>query len=157
MEKILIISDNHGKLDRLQRIVEETGPYDLMLHCGDGELPPEAYEEIVPCPMRVVRGNCDSFDFPITDVFELKGHRILMTHGHMQYVKFGMDNLLMEAQFQKADIVLFGHTHIQYLENKNGLWLVNPGSLTYPKRTGPTYAVMTFSGNRPNIQMRSFL
>lgn len=156
MNKVLIISDNHGDLDKLQRVVEMTGPYDLVLHCGDSQLPLDVYEPITGCPVRIVKGNCDSCDFPLTELLNLGGCRIFMTHGHKQYVKSGLSELIAEARRQKADIVLFGHTHIPYLEVQEGILFVNPGSLTYPYLSKPSYAVMTLAGQQPEIEICSF-
>jgi hypothetical protein len=156
MNKVLIISDNHGSLDRLQRVIETTGPYDLVLHCGDGQLPLEVYEPITGCPVRMVKGNCDSYALPVTELFDWKGYRIFMTHGHKQYVKFGLDDLIAEAKRQDADIVLFGHTHIPYMEMHEGVLFANPGSLTYPNFSEPSYAVMTLSEKQPKIDICFF-
>ena len=31
------------------------------------------------------------------------------------------------------DIVLYGHTHVQKVENRNGIYIANPGSLALPR------------------------
>ena len=36
--KILVISDTHGNIDRLNSILKKTGPYDALFHCGDIEV-----------------------------------------------------------------------------------------------------------------------
>ena len=44
-------------------------------------------------------------------------------------VKFGYENIIAEAKRRNADIVLFGHTHNQYTEYLDGLYIMNPGSV----------------------------
>ena len=39
-----------------------------------------------------------------------------------------------EANSVAADIALYGHTHIPEIHKKNGLWVMNPGSLSYPRQ-----------------------
>ena len=36
----------------------------------------------------------------------------------------------------KVDIVMFGHTHKPYFEQKDGITVLNPGSLAYPRQEG---------------------
>ena len=39
---------------------------------------------------------------------------------------------------------MFGHTHKPYLETKDGVTILNPGSLSYPRQEGrrPSYMIM---------------
>ena len=48
------------------------------------------------------------------------------------------------AVTRNADIVMFGHTHKPYFSQKDGLTVLNPGSLSYPRQDGrkPSYMVM---------------
>ena len=43
--------------------------------------------------------------------------------------------------------MLFGHTHRPVAEKRGNLWIVNPGSLTYPRQMGrkPSYAMLTIN------------
>lgn len=54
---------------------------------------------------------------------------------------------LCGGAFQGVDIVLFGHTHRPVAEKRGNLWIVNPGSLTYPRQMGrkPSYAMLTIN------------
>ena len=51
------------------------------------------------------------------------------SYGHPYNVKFGYENIIAEAKRRNADIVLFGHTHNQYTEYIDGLYIMNPGSV----------------------------
>jgi putative phosphoesterase len=57
------------------------------------------------------------------------GKKIFITHGHMYNVKSTLYELANEAISQKADIVLFGHTHNRYSEYRDEIHFLNPGSL----------------------------
>ena len=41
-----------------------------------------------------------------------------------------------EGAARKVDIVMFGHTHKPYFEQKDGITVLNPGSLAYPRQEG---------------------
>jgi len=47
----------------------------------------------------------------------------------------------------EANIVLFGHTHVPYLEKVGGVWFMNPGSPTYPRGgSRPGYGLIEING-----------
>ena len=62
------------------------------------------------------------------DEIVLAGQKILLTHGHFYKVKYSYDRLFYHAKECGATAALFGHTHRQYCEYEDSLWLVNPGS-----------------------------
>ena len=41
-----------------------------------------------------------------------------------------------EGRSRNVDIVMFGHTHRPFLEQSDGVTLLNPGSLSYPRQEG---------------------
>ena len=51
------------------------------------------------------------------------------THGHPFHVKFGLAELEQAAREAHADICLFGHTHQQMTDYRDGLYLMNPGAV----------------------------
>ena len=78
-------------------------------------------------PLYTVAGNCDySYD----DVKEIRlgGKRFLLCHGHQFGVKMGLEKLYAEGVRRKVDVVLFGHTHTQFAETRDGILYLNPGS-----------------------------
>ena len=52
-----------------------------------------------------------------------------MTHGHLYNVIFGMDRLYYLAKENNCNLVLYGHTHIQKMEEHDGIIFLNPGSV----------------------------
>ena len=73
-------------------------------------------------------------------VQDLEGVRIFATHGHTLMVKYGLLRATLAAEEEKANVLLFGHTHEALCDWHRGLWYVNPGTCS---GSGPvTYAVM---------------
>jgi putative phosphoesterase len=103
---------------------------DLILHLGDHASDAEELAAECGVPMRGVRGNCDlGSRAPDSDLFLLAGRRILMCHGHLHRVKITLDSLLNAAHFSRADIVLYGHTHLADRFTADGVLVLNPGSV----------------------------
>lgn len=127
--KIVVFSDSHGEVDQMERVVRAEKPY-LVLHLGDLCRDFEALQRRMPTQtMQNVCGNCDGFtETPEQRVLRVEGRRILMMHGHRYRVKSSYGAAVFAAQEQEADILLFGHTHVPYCEELDGLWVMNPGS-----------------------------
>ena len=144
--RILIISDTHGEYDNLESALVEEEPFDLLIHLGDSESSLEELEELVDCPIEIVAGNMDRhMEFPHEKVIDVKGHRIMICHGHRVNVNAGLLRLEYMARELEADIAMYGHTHVAYLDQSEDLTIFNPGSLSYPRPWGarPSYGVMT--------------
>lgn len=143
--KILIVSDTHRHNDNLKLALEKAGRIDMLIHCGDAEGTEEQIRELVDCPMCVVAGNNDFFSRLQNDAFfELEGHKVLVTHGHHHHVSVGIELLVQDALSRGADIVIYGHTHRPMMEIRNGIVVLNPGSISYPRQADrvPTYMIM---------------
>lgn len=145
MKKILIISDNHGYTHQLREVIAREMPFDLFLHCGDGECAKTEYERLLqPLTASIyLKGNCDFMPFKLNARFDLEGVEIFAVHGHKYAVKQGYDILEHEAKVQEAGLVCYGHTHRAEIHEAQGITFVNPGSFTgYHSPTGSTYAVV---------------
>lgn len=110
---------------------------DLVLHAGDLMDPALLHELATYAPVRAVRGNLDPLDadLPETQEFEFGGARIAMIHDSGR--RDGRRKRL-GRRFPDARVVIFGHSHIPFLEDEDGLLLLNPGSPT-DKRRQPEY------------------
>ncbi|MDE7312380.1 MAG: metallophosphoesterase [Eubacterium sp.] len=143
--RVLIISDTHGIQKNLDRVLEQERPYGQVIHLGDIEGDEDYLEAAAGCPVAAVRGNNDYFsDLPQEQIIEVAGKRIFLTHGHYYYVAAGVEHLIKEAQGRGADLVMFGHTHRPLIRQEGNLYVINPGSLSYPRQEGrkPSYIVM---------------
>jgi uncharacterized protein len=106
---------------------------DLILHAGDLMDPTLLSEMEAYAPVRAVQGNLDPPEAKLPDVLQLEfgGVRIAMIHDSGQ--KKGRRSR-MRRRFPEARVVVFGHSHIPWLEDEEGLLLLNPGSPTDKRR-----------------------
>lgn len=135
--KILVLSDSHGTMCSMENAVERERP-DYIIHLGDYQRDARKLEEFYPeIPLISVPGNCDR-PLPgeqLTLLREFGGVRVLLTHGHAYGVKSGLLRMELAAREACAQVALFGHTHRAVCEDLGGLWLLNPGASSGPRRT----------------------
>ena len=125
--KLLITSDVHGDDEKLINIIKKHPDVDYHLNAGDMCLDPKIWEKY---HIISVKGNNDfGSDLPYMRVLDFEGLHILLTHGHIEHVKFGMDRLKLKAKVNDVEIVIFGHTHERYLMSDEGILFINPGAL----------------------------
>lgn len=139
--KILVVSDSHGNVENTSKAVERECP-DLVFHLGDGWHDAEMLRRRHPkLALEQVAGNCDFHGGESTvRVLDLGGRRILLCHGHTLGVKSSLGVLLRTAVERGADTALFGHTHRPFMEQREGVLLLNPGSIGDYRR--PTYGTL---------------
>lgn len=119
---------------------------DLILHAGD-LMDPALLEELSAyAAVKAVGGNLDPPEaaLPETLEFFFGGERVAMVHDSGP--KRGRRER-MRRRFPYARVVVFGHSHIPWLEDEGGLLLLNPGSPT-DKRRQPehTFALLRVEG-----------
>ena len=127
--RIGVVSDSHGYTGRLNTILmamEAEKKIDALFHLGDGYW--DLRDLQVDLPVYQAAGNCDLFCSDTLTLVELSGARFLLTHGHQQHVKKGLEELTRLARREEAAAALFGHTHIQKMERRGGILLLNPGA-----------------------------
>ena len=142
--KIIIVSDTPRQNAGYKKVMAMHQP-DLVIHCGDVEGCEAELIEAAGCPVHMVKGNNDfCSDLPAEEEFTLLGKRCLLVHGHRHYVSMRTDFLREEALQRGIDIVFYGHTHKPEVTVTEGVTLVNPGSLSYPRQEGrkPSYVIM---------------
>ena len=156
--RVLIVSDTHKKHENLITIMEKERPFDRMIHLGDAEGYEDYIAELAGCPLDIVAGNNDFFsDLPREDEIVLEGHKIMVTHGHNYGVSMDLYGISEETAARECEMVCFGHTHKPVIEKKNGVLVINPGSLSFPRQEGrqPSYAVMELhEGEEPEVEIR---
>lgn len=144
MIRVVVVSDTHGNVARLEAAMRQQPGAALYIHLGDGEWDMDEVHGSYPNrQFLTVAGNCD-FGSSLPDRGEtvIGGRRIFYTHGHAFFVKSGLSRLIDEAVTRGTDILLFGHTHVPVAEYHEGLYILNPGSLGHPQDGVPTYAVV---------------
>ena len=148
--KYLVISDTHGYVNVAINLILELKP-DYCIHLGDMAADCEELERIFPRQKFIfVKGNNDVWlrnnMFPDERFFELEGFNFLLTHGHKYHVKSGIDFLKQKAKEKKADVVLYGHTHVKNLVWDNDMLILNPGSRT-------SYGVIEIKNGNINAEL----
>ena len=159
--KWMIASDIHGSAlycgQMIRRFEEEKADRllllgDVLYHGPRNELPeeyrPKAVTEMlngIRDRLLCVRGNCDCevdqmvLSFPILAdyaVLDAGKKLIYATHGHI----FNPEKL---PPLKEGDVLLFGHTHVPFHGEKDGVLCLNPGSVSIPKE-GSARGYMTF-------------
>ena len=158
--KLLVLSDSHGKSEMLSDIIREHRDAEYIIFLGDGErdlelaLAENGIDPFDPHARRKVLqvcGNCDLFSRePVTITEEIGGHRLMITHGFRENVKYGLSLLASDAASRNCDIALFGHTHRQHLSESGGVNLFNPGSVL-----GREYGVVTLENGECTFEFGS--
>lgn len=147
--KVLIVSDTHRKDNNLRAAIKKEAPFDMLIHLGDTEGSEAYFENWVDnerCSIYTVRGNNDFFSAsPAERMIYIGNYRVFMTHGHMYGVAMSTERLREEAKSRGATIAMFGHSHRPHFVRKDGMIVLNPGSLSYPRQSDrkSTYLVMT--------------
>jgi len=127
--RILVCSDSHGRGDQLLRALDQQPGAGVLVFLGDGVAEASVFLHAGK-EAYLVRGNCDgASELPLRREFTCAGKKILCTHGHYSYVKFGLDDLLRAARDHGAGLVLYGHTHTPRIDYEDGIYLFNPGSI----------------------------
>ncbi len=125
--KLLITSDVHGDQEMLVEVIKRHQGIDYHLNAGDMCMDMNRLERY---HIVSVKGNNDfGSDLPYFRLLELNGLKVLLTHGHLEHVKFGMERLKLKAKMMKAEVCIFGHTHQRYMMVDDGILFINPGSL----------------------------
>lgn len=133
--RILVVSDTHGRLRKFDTALGMEGPVDAVFHLGDIQGTEDYFELAAECPVYMVAGNNDDFsDLPLEKEVTLAGKKIFMAHGHCQDVHAGTCRIVNEGIKRGVDIVMFGHTHVPYLYEEEGILVLNPGSLSFPRQ-----------------------
>jgi putative phosphoesterase len=148
----VVIADTHIPR-RAKALPEVLTPHleraDLILHAGDLMDPTLLYELAAQTRVRAVHGNLDPPEagLPETLEFEFGGARIAMIHDSGP--RRGRRNR-MRCRFPEARVVVFGHSHIPWLEDEDGLLLLNPGSPT-DKRRQPEHTFALLHAQRGGV------
>lgn len=154
--KILAISDTHGELGKVYEVYRNIRDVDMILHMGDMLRDAEDLASRLDIPVIGVKGNMDGARTKeaCTHIEETEAGLIMMTHGHVDGVNYDITNLVYRGMEEGARIILFGHTHIPYLEKTDELIIMNPGSLTRPRDgSDGSYGIIDIDGNEINAEI----
>lgn len=140
--KYIFVSDIHGNVDILKRVVSliDEEHADKLILLGDTAASNiEDNEEIakilnsIKTKIEIIVGNCDNLfledklEIPMYDIdnLTLGKNTITFTHGN----RYNMYDLPPFC----GNIFVQGHTHVPVLKIENGVIIANPGSPTRPR------------------------
>ena len=143
--KILLVSDTHGRIDRVVKVAEDHGDFDLIMHLGDYQRDQEAIMLQTGLDVSGVAGNCDwaRSTEECSQVATLECGKIFMTHGHTLGVGYDLTNIYMAAKEAGAVMACYGHTHVAFYDETGDVRILCPGSISSPRDgTNGTYAII---------------
>ncbi|GAV21652.1 metallophosphoesterase family protein [Carboxydothermus pertinax] len=131
--EFLVVSDTHGRVEKVVKYAKGRA-FTGIIHAGDYYRDGIFLGSELGIPVYAVYGNCDGvWDGIEEETIEISGKRIFLTHGHSYYVKHDLKLLAQKAESLKAELVIFGHSHVPVYTRINGLWFLNPGSPSLPR------------------------
>ena len=142
--KIVIISDIHDNIPNLESCLRWCRKKEIntMICCGDvTNIDTIKYlSENFSGTIHLVRGNADNYEEEDLNKFlniEYYGRMVIIELGDL---KIGMchEPFLIDKVLEggKCDVVFYGHTYKPWIENRNGINLVNPGNLAGTRNRG---------------------
>ena len=155
-EKILVLSDNHRKLDYVEKVLRLHPDISMCIHLGDSEGEGEV-QALLPkgCESYFLQGNNDFFSYLPKEVeVRIGKERCFLTHGHLYGVNFGLERLSEEARDRNCSMAFFGHTHKPCNKVVNGVHCINPGSISFPRQEDrrPCYSLL-FLDQKGNLRV----
>ncbi len=147
MRHVVVLADTHIRRGGSRRLPDAAYDHleraDLVLHAGD-ILVAEVLDELAGfAPVHAVLGNNDvelAGVLPEVVELEVDGVRIGMVHDSGDA---GGRARRMRRMFPDRDVVVFGHSHVPWLEaGADGQLLLNPGSPT-ERRRQPVHTLAT--------------
>lgn len=136
---IIVTSDSHGDVEALKEIALNHQNAALFIDAGDSC---RRKEELYP--FETVKGNCDYYIKNKYRIDSLANISIYTVHGNGLF--FNNKTLAQNARDFGCKIAIHGHTHIPEIVEVDGVLIVCPGSVSFPRsKDGKTYAVICIS------------
>lgn len=147
--KVLVISDIHGSAyyaNKIKEIVDKENP-DKIILLGDlyyhgprndlsQEYAPMKVAEVLNSlkdKLLVVKGNCDAEVDEMISEFKFEDHLLLNVNGKNIYFTHGHKYNIEVIPYEDFNILIYGHIHQGFIEEKEGYIFANPGSISLPK------------------------
>ncbi len=165
--RIGLITDTH--LPSLMRSLDELGPavadalrdVDLVLHAGDVVAPSVLDWCGQFADVLVAEGNNDLFQDPRMDkkqMLDIEGFRIGMTHELRPESRPMSELLAASLDNERVDILIGGDTHVERLEYRDNVLLINSGSPILPHHLSTrlgTIGILDITRGRVRVEIVS--
>lgn len=154
IHRIGVISDTHIPKRGLRvpdAALRHFADVELILHAGDLSSLAVLDQLSAYAPVEAVQGNVELPEvqaaLPIMREIVVGGCAIGLVHILGERAHHARN---ARREFPAARVVIFGHSHIPYAEDADGLLLLNPGSATV-RRAQPhcTVAILTITDGQP--------
>ncbi|HEX8036703.1 MAG TPA: metallophosphoesterase family protein [Ktedonobacterales bacterium] len=162
VHRIGVMSDTHVP-SRARRVPDSVLRHfenvDLIVHAGDLSTLAVLDQLAAYAPVEAVQGNVEQPEvqaaLPIKRELLVGGVAIGIVHNLGERKHYARN---ARREFPAARVVIFGHSHIPYLEDADGLLLLNPGSAT-DRRTQPhcTIAMLIIEDGNPRAEIIALL
>jgi putative phosphoesterase len=130
-----LISDTHGRVHR--DVHTHFAGVQAILHAGDVGGADVIAELETIAPLHAVRGNVDGDGEGLrpAERVPFAFGSVGIRHGHEDpsEPKAKADSLLRHFADPAIRLILTGHSHLQSLDYRRGVWIVNPGSAGRPR------------------------
>ena len=149
--KVLVVSDRHGMVSVLVRMIERESDCKTVFFLGDGARDIEYCKNLFPDRQFIaVRGNNDwGSDFEDEAYKYIEGNTVIAVHGHNFSVRYGLSDLAAKAESVRANVAFYGHTHIAKTTFLGGVCLINPGAVCEE-----SYAVVSLTKDGPVPELK---
>jgi len=156
--RVGVLSDTHIPSRALgipSRVVEAFEGVDLILHAGDVSVRAALDDLAALAPVHAVAGNIDDASLqgalPVQLRLDIGGVTVGMVHDSGPS-KGRRER--MRRRFPGARVVVYGHSHMPVVEDRDGLMLLNPGSACDPRRAKvPTVAILEIAGGDVSAEL----
>ncbi len=158
---VAVVSDTHGNRAGMKRLAARLKALKVkkVLHLGDD------YQDlrVLAAAGFEVRGVpgvfCPEYPDPGVanrPVVELAGVKMLLSHTPQRHRHDRPGDPDPEAPPPGVKLVLYGHTHVPALEEKDGVWRLNPGHLRPHADKGhpPSFALLHLSPGKVRVSFR---
>lgn len=157
-KRIAVFSDTHGNKKDMEHAVRQNGPFDKLIHLGDGLSDGKSTAEAFDIPFTGVYGNEDygsisketcSLNIFNWTIYLMHGHQFTLnpyeskTEREKAYKK-----MTKMAKVNQADILLIGHTHMAMILHLNDVLILNPGDQYIGASTPPTFSLLEVDSER---------
>ncbi len=158
VHRIGVISDTHVP-SRARRVPDAALRHfedvELIVHAGDLSTLAVVDQLATYAPVEAVQGNIELPEvvagLPIKRELVVGGCAIGIVHILGERTHYARN---ARREFPSARVVVFGHSHIPFVEDVDGLLLLNPGSAT-DRRSQPhcSIAVLTIEEGQPRAEI----
>jgi putative phosphoesterase len=143
-----LISDTHGTLPAA--VARAFTGCERILHAGDVGSPEVLHGLEAIAPTTAVAGNTDGW--ALAGVLD---HVVRVTLAETAVlVAHRIEDALRAHRAKPASVIVVGHTHVPFVDRREGALVVNPGSASRPRsESGATVGLLTIAGHRPSARI----